>query len=344
MGREGPTLDDLRQALERREFSPVYLFHGEEDLLAEEATNLVVGAALSPEERGFNLDVLYGPDSDARDIMARASSFPMMAARRVVVVRELDRVPNKELLSGYLDHPSETTCLVLQVGKTDMRRKPFPQAKRHGLAIEFRRLYENQIPAWITAQVAVQGRSIAPDAARMLTTYVGQSLREIRSEIDKLFLYTGDRAEIRLEDVQAVVGASREYNIFELQRAVGGRRISQAVFIAGRMIECGESPIMVVVMLTRFFATLWRLHEMRRRNVPPAAQAAEAGLAPFQMKEYSEAAVLHDAADCELAFDALLSADEQLKTSAMDPRVILEVLMVRLTERLPVTSSLTPAF
>jgi DNA polymerase-3 subunit delta len=268
----------------------------------------------------------------------------MMAGRRVVVVRELDRVPNKELLSGYLDHPSETTCLVLQTSKADLRRKPYSAVKRHGTVIEFRHLYDSQIPGWITGQVTAQGRTIAADAARMLATYVGQSLREIRSEIEKLFLYTGDRREIRLDDVQAVVGASREYNVFELQRAVGGRLISRAVFITDRMLEAGESPVWIVVMLTRFFTLLWRLHDMRHRGVPAATQAAEAGLAPFQMKELAEAAVHHDASDCEQAFGALIAADEQLKSSVMEPRVVMEVLMVRLTDRVSATRFLAPAF
>jgi|WetSurMetagenome_2_1015567.scaffolds.fasta_scaffold81713_2 DNA polymerase III subunit delta len=339
MAREGPTLDDLRQALKQKTFSPVYLFHGEEDLLAEEATAMVIAAALSPEERGFNLDILYGAEADARDIASHASSFPMMAARRVVVVRELDRLPNKELLSGYLEHPSETTCLILQTVKADFRKKPYTVAKRNGMAIEFKPLYDSQIPAWITTQVTAQGRTIDQDAARMLATYVGQSLREIRNEIEKLLLYAGERKEIHLDDVQAVVGASREYNIFELQRAVGSRQVARAVTIIDRMLEAGEAPVWIVMMLTRFFSILWRVHEMRRRGVPAQDQAAEAGLAPFQMREFTEAAVHHDPADVERSFSALIDADEQLKSTATDPRLVMEVLVVLLTDRVPAAAA-----
>jgi DNA polymerase III subunit delta len=342
MAREGPTLDDLRQALKQKQFSPVYLFHGEEDLLAEEATELVIAAALSMEEREFNLDVMYGSEADARDIASHASSFPMMAERRVVVVRELDRVANKDLLSGYLEQPSETTCLILQTVKADMRRKPYLLAKRHGMIIEFRPLYDSQIPGWIAGQVSTQGRSIRPDAARMLATYVGQSLREIRNEIEKLLLYAGERREILLEDVQAVVGASREYNIFELQKVVGARQVNRAVQIIDRMLEAGESPVMIVVMLTRFFSMLWRLQDMRRRGVSPAGQASEMGLATFQMRELTDAAVQHDSSDCERAFSALVEADEQLKSTSTDPKLILEVLIVHLTDRLPVIRVSTP--
>jgi DNA polymerase-3 subunit delta len=282
---------------------------------------------------------MYGAEADARDIVSHASSFPMMAERRVVVVRELDRVSNKELLSGYLEHPSETTCLILQTVKADFRKKPYTVAKRSGMAIEFRPLYDSQIPGWITTHVGSQGRTIEPDAARMLATYVGQSLREIRNEIEKLLLFTGERRQIRLDDVQAVVGASREYNVFELQKAVGGRQVSRAVLIVDRMLESGESPVMIVVMLTRFFSLLWKVHDMRRRGVPPLAQASEAGLAPFQLKEFTEAAVHHDVADIERSFGALVEADEQLKSTSMDPKVVMEVLMVHLADRIPAAFS-----
>ena len=338
MAREGPTLDDLRQALKQKKFSPVYLFHGEEDLLAEEATKLVISAALTPEERGFNLDIVYGAEADARDIASHASSFPMMAERRVVVVRELDRVPNKELLSGYLEAPSETTCLILQAVKPDLRKKPFVAARRHGMVIEFRPLYDSQIAPWIAARVAAQGRTITAEAVRLLSAHVGQSLREIRNEIEKLLLYAGERKEITIDDVSAVVGASREYNIFELQRAIGGRQVGRAVLIVERMLEDGESPVMVIVMLTRFYSILWRVHDMRRRGVSPQAQAAEAGLAPFQMKEFADAATRHDLTDVEQAFSALVDADEQLKSTSTDPRVVMEVLVVHLAERMPTTA------
>lgn len=335
MPREGPTLDDLRDALREKKFSPVYLFHGEEDLLAEEATDMVIAAALTPEERGFNLDILYGADADARDVASHASSFPMMAARRVVVVRELDRMPNKELLSGYLESPSESTCLILQNGKTDMRRKPFVTARKHGTVMEFRPLYDNQVAGWISARVAGLGRTIGPEAVRMLSTSVGQSLREIRNEIDKLILFAGRRTEITPDDVSAIVGASREYNIFELQKAIGIRQTGRAVLIVERMLEAGESPVMIIVMLTRLYTILWKLHDMKRRGVPAQAQGAEAGLAPFQMKEFAEAASRHDRTDVERAFSVLVDADEQIKSTSTDPRVVMEVLVVQLSERLP---------
>ena len=100
-------------AIAKKEFSPVYLLHGGEDLLIEEATNAILDAALTRDERGFNLDVLYGGEADARDVVSHASSFPMMAERRVVVVREVDKLAQAEILANYIERPLPSTCLVL---------------------------------------------------------------------------------------------------------------------------------------------------------------------------------------------------------------------------------------
>jgi len=121
---ENVTYDDLQAAMNQKRLSPVYLFYGEEDFLVDEAARRVVDVALPTEGREFNLEVIYGSETDGRDIVSRASSFPMMSDRRVVVVREMDKLVNKELLSNYIDHPLQTNCLVLLSAKPDFRKKP----------------------------------------------------------------------------------------------------------------------------------------------------------------------------------------------------------------------------
>lgn len=330
MPKEGPTLDDLRRSLGRGEFAPVYLFHGEEDYLAETAANLVIAAALAPEDHAFNLDIAFGPESDAREIVAHASAFPMNARRRVVVVREAEKLPNRELLSPYLESPSESTCLVLQTGKVDMRRKPFVSARRHGVVIECRPLYDNQIPGWIVEQVSAAGAAIDQPAARLLASYTGASLREIRSEIEKLLIFAGDRKALTSDDVSAVAGASREFTVFELQKAIGLRNPGRSYQILHRMLEAGESPVRIVTMLTRFYTILWRIHDMRRRGIPPAEQASALGFPPFVMRESEEAVERHPLETVESAFSALLLADEQLKSAPTDPAIVMDVLLTSL--------------
>ena len=330
--REGPTYDDLQSALAKKEFSPVYLLYGEEDFLIEEATDAILEAALTKDERGFNLDVLYGSDSDARDIASHASSFPMMAERRVVVVRDVDKLAHAELLANYIEHPSPSTCLILSCTKPDFRRKPFVTAKKHAFNLECKPLWENQIPAWIAKRVKIAKRVIQPDAASMLAAYVGTSMREIMNELEKLYIYLGEKRSISVDDISAIVGMSKEFSVFELQWAIGMKDTRKATEILERMIEAGEQPVMMVAVLTRFFQSLWKLHDVRRRGVAPNQQTIQAGIFNFAEK-YGQAANKFSNRDIENVFVSLSEVDEKLKTTSTDPKLLMQTFIVLATHQ-----------
>lgn len=334
MAKEGPTLDDLLAALAQRQFSPVYLFYGEEDFLIEEATDAVIEAALTTQERGFNLDKMYGAEADPRDVISHASSFPMMSERRVVVVREVEKLAQPELLADYIENPLASTCLVLTSSKPDFRRKPFVTAKKHAFVLECKPLWDNQIPSWVARRVKKSGREISPEAASLLPAYLGSSLRDIVNALEKVYLYTGDRKMISADDVTAVVGVSREFGVFELQWAIGMKETQKATDILHHMLEQGEQPVLIVAVLTRFFQTLWKLLDVRRRGVQGNQQYAQAGIFSYAEK-YSQAAGRFTMEEIEDAFIALAELDEQLKTSAGGPHLLLQAFIVRATTRRP---------
>ncbi len=337
---DGPTYEDLLSSLARKEFKPVYLLYGEEDFLVEEAARAVINAALSKDEppsgeprggeRGFNLDILYGSDADAKDVVSHASSFPMMAERRVVVVREVEKLSNAELLAHYCENPSPTTCFVMTCVKPDMRKKMFAQAKKRGMAVEFKPLWDNQVPGWIARKVKKDRREIQPQAAEMLAAYVGTSLREISNELEKLYIYLGEKNVIAVDDVTAVVGVSKEFSVFELQWAIGAKDVRKATEIMERMIEMGESPIMMVVMLTRFFQSLWKLSDLRRRNVPQNQYGQQTGIWSF-MDRYLQTLSLYSPSQIENAFLLLSDVDEKLKSTQTDEKLLMQTLIVHLT-------------
>jgi len=332
VAKEGRTLDELTAALAQKHFAPVYLFHGEEDFLIEEATNAVIEAALTPEERNFNLDRIYGGEADTRDVVSHASSFPMMAERRVVVVREVEKLGQPEVLAAYIENPSPSTCLVLASSKPDFRRKPFVTAKKHGFVLECKPLWDNQVPAWIAKRVKASGREIDPEAASMLLAYVGSSLREIVNELEKIYLYVGERKTITVDDISAVVGVSREFSVFELQWAIGGKDTGKASAILARMIEQGEPhPVLIVAVLTKFFQTLWKLHDVRRRGVQGGQQFVQAGVFGSYAERYGQAANKYSMQEIEDAFIALADLDEKLKSSGGDPHMLMQTFIVNVT-------------
>ncbi len=327
---DGPTIEDLQPSLSKREFSSIYLLYGEEDFLLEEATDAIVEAALTQDERGFNLDIMYGGEADTRDVISHASSFPMMAERRVVVVRDADKLPQPEVLASYIDQPSPSTCLLLVCTKPDFRKKPFSTIKKRAFVLECKPLWENQMVGWISRRVKKDKREIAPDAAAMLTAYVGTSLREISNELEKLYIYLGDKKTISVDDVTAIVGVSKEFTVFELQWAIGSKDTRKATEILERMIEAGESPIMMVSMLTRFFQTLYKLHDVRRRGATGQQAMTQAGIFSF-VERWNSVASKFSTRDIEDAFVLLSDVDEKLKTSGGDQNLLMQLFIVSVT-------------
>ena len=264
----GLSYEDVERSLRKKNFSPIYLFYGEEDFLIDETLQVLIDKAVEPSARSFNLDIVHGSDVDAKDIISLASAFPMMAEYRVVVVKDFDKLANTESLIPFIENALPSTLLVLILEKPDFRLKVFKALEKYAAIVEFKRIYENKIPGWIENQISKLGKEASSDACLLIQSNVGNSIREIKNEIDKLFIYIGDKKFIEIDDVNAVVGISKRYNIFELQKAIGRKDIASAQEILERMLEAGEYPVSMIVMLTKYFQKLWIIWDIWKRKPP----------------------------------------------------------------------------
>jgi DNA polymerase-3 subunit delta len=157
-------------------------------------------------------------------------------------------------------------------------------------------------------------------------------MRSLQNELDKLYVFLGDRKKISAEDVAAVVGATKGYTVFELQDAIGRRDAKDAIKILERMLESGQSPQMIIVMLTRFFTQLWKLTDVRARRVSEQEIAREIGVPLYFVKQYVEFRTNFDVSQIEQNFKSLLEADTTLKSTSRDPRLVLDLLIVSLLQ------------
>jgi DNA polymerase-3 subunit delta len=337
------TYAEFQQAVRAKRFAPVYLLYGDEDFLIDEGVQAITEHALDPGMKSFNLDVMDGGKVDAKDVVAHAASFPMMGPRRVVIVREFEKLVSaesaREIVTAYINRPLESTCLVLVSLEPDFRRKPFTDLKKKATLVECKPLYDQYVPGWVADRIQRLGKEANADACRLIHAYVGNSLRSLQNEIDKLFIFVGERKQITSEDVATVVGASKGYTIFELQSAVGRKDAKEAVKILERMLTLGQSPQMMIVMLTRFFNQLWKLSDLERRRIPDSEIAREIGIPPYFVKQYLEFRSNFTTVHIEQNFKALLEADTVLKTTMRDAHLVLDILIISLinqpTEAVP---------
>ena len=328
------TYAEFQQSVKGKRFAPIYLFHGEEDFLIDEGVQYIVDAVLDEGSKGFNLDVVYGSKVEVKDVVAHASSFPMMGQKRVVVVKEFEKLAgtdlDKEVIGAYINKPLDSTILVLVSLEPDFRKKPFTDLKRRAELVECKPLYDNQVPAWIADRIRHQGREANGESCRLIQAYVGNSLRSIQNELHKLYVFMGERKKIALEDIAAVVGATKGFTIFELQNAIGRKDAKEAIKILERMLEGGQSPQMILVMLTRFFTQLWKLTDMRSRRLPDAEISREIGVPPYFVKQYLEFRSNFEVQHIEENFKSLLEADTVLKSTSRSPRLVLDLLVLAL--------------
>ncbi|MBI1805440.1 MAG: DNA polymerase III subunit delta [Ignavibacteria bacterium] len=327
---KGLTVEDLETSFRNEKFSSLYLLYGEEDFLSDQVVDLLVEKALDESTKSFNLDVVSGGDVDARDIVSLVSAFPMIAERRVVVVRDFDRMPNKDLLLPVIDNPVSSTILILLASRPDFRTKIYKALEEHGTVAEFKRLYDNEVPRWISKRIEKLGKKAIPEASELIQAHVGRSLREIQNEIDKLFIYVGEKEIIDIDDVNNVVGISKQYNIFELQRSIGERDLARTMEIAEHMLDAGESPLGMIVMLTRYFQKLWLLQELRIDHPNDGKLSALLGVNPFFVREYLEAARRYPSDHLERCFEALVTADESLKSTGAGPKFVLTLMFFQI--------------
>ncbi|SEA55637.1 DNA polymerase III, delta subunit [Flavobacterium gillisiae] len=268
---------------------PIYFLMGEEPYYIDIVSDYIEKNVLSEEEKGFNQTVLYGRDVSVEDIISTAKRYPMMAERQVVIVKEaqdLSRTIDK--LESYADNPMPTTVLVIcyKYKTLDKRKKVTKVLGKNGLVYESKKLYENQVGDWIKRILASKKYTIEPKANAMLVEFLGTNLGKINNELEKLQIILPKGSVITPKDIEENIGFSKDFNVFELRKAIGERNQLKAYTIAENFANNPkENPMVVTTSLVfGFFIQLLKYHGLKDRN--PKNVAAVIGVNPFFLKEY----------------------------------------------------------
>ena len=216
----------LRNEILKKSFKPIYLFMGEESFFIDDLTDLMDKIILSETERDFNHSVFYGVDSDVRTIISTCKRYPMMSDHQVVIIKEAQKLDNFDLLELYAKNPLNSTILIINYkhGTVDGRKAVVKSIDKVGVIFESKRLYDNKIPAFISSYYQDRGFRIDAKATQMLVDYVGNDLSKLVKELEKLqVVLSGKQPIITAEVVEENVGISKDYNNFELIKAVANK-------------------------------------------------------------------------------------------------------------------------
>jgi len=286
------TFEQLLQNLKKKIYHPVYLLSGEESYFIDEISDYIEENVLTETEKEFNQNILYGKDVDAAAIISYAKRYPMMANYQVLIIKEAQEVKDLEALTPYVQEPLSSTLLVLcfKYSKIDKRKSLAKAVAKTGVLFESPRLYDNKIPGWIEQYVKNKNYSISPKATYMLFEFLGTDLSKITNEIQKLIINVPEGTVIDEVLVEKNTGISKDFNVFELQKAIGNRQ----GYKANQIIRYfGANPrdnpmVKVVPILYSFFSKVLLYHHLQDKSRNNAAAAL--AIHPFFLQDYQETA------------------------------------------------------
>ena len=286
------TYEEIISNLQKKIYHPIYFLMGEETYFIDKISDYIADHVLTDAEKGFNQTVLYGKDLEPNTIIGNARRFPMMANYQVIIVREAQNIKKIEELEPYVKNPLNSTVLVVNYKyKTLDKRKTFTKLlDQKGVLFESKKIYDNQLPNWISTYLKAQGYTIAPQAAAMISEYLGADLSKVANELDKLIISLPAGSQITPDQVEKNIGISKEFNVFELQNALGERDLLKANRIINYFgaNQSGNPGPVVISSLFGYFSKILNYHFLEDKSQNNVASVL--GVHPFFVKTYVAAA------------------------------------------------------
>lgn len=330
------TLDlrKLQQRLDKQSPSPLYVLCGDESFLLEESLTLLKSKVLEEGSKDFNYTSFMGSEASGPDVKDAVEMFPMMAKRRLVILRDVDQLKDRDwdALYSVIENPVDSTVFVLTCEALDKRKRPYKKLMDQSVWVDLKRPYDNQVPQWIDYLAFRAGLEISSEAASLLLQFVGVSLTELNNEILKLKSYLDERNKIEAEDVLKVVSRSRADRIFDLTDALGRRDKVTALTILANLLDHGQSEVGAVALLSRHFRILSQIRMLLKQGLTGPKICAKAGIPQFLFNNYLSQSKAWSEPSLIRVFQLLHQTDRALKSSNLASHIWLENLILKACE------------
>jgi DNA polymerase-3 subunit delta len=285
--------EEIMSDLKNRIYKPVYFLAGEEPYYIDLITNYIEEKVLPEDEKAFNQMILYGEDTTIQSVIETSRRFPMMSNHQVIIVKEAQYLKKIDELVHYLEKPLLSTILVFdyKYKVLDKRTKLYKLIDSNAIYFESNKLRDYQVPPWIERYLMMKGIKAEPNASAMLTEYLGTDLHKIVNELDKLLINLPQgRPVISMELIEKNIGISKDYNNFELQKALGEKNILKANMIVQYFDHNPkDNPVnLTIASIFSYFTKVLTYHYLADKSKNNAASVLK--INPFFVKEYETAA------------------------------------------------------
>lgn len=279
----------IKKQLKNKDYQTLYFLHGTESYYIDAITEHIEKKILTSAEKSFNQTILYGKETDAKTIIDTCYRYPMMAQHQVVILKEAQEMKTLKDIMPYIQKPVASTilCICHKHKKYNLNSKFGKALKQQGVIFDSKKLYDNQVPDWIQSHLRSKKLSIQPNAANLVAEYLGTDLSKIVNELEKLVINLPEGTSVTPQHIEEHIGISKNYNIFELQRAVGQRDVLKANRIVNYFAaNPRKHPLVLVVgTLYNYFSKVLMFHAVGQQ--PEAEVLKTLGLrSNYFLREY----------------------------------------------------------
>ena len=304
---------------------------GNERYLKEKAIKEISSSLLDSSSGELDYKVLYGPDTTADEILDSASTIPFFSAKRLIVVKDFDRLPKEDLprLLAYVKHPNQHTCLIMDIKDNSILEKE-PSLNRYAKVLTFSGLEDAQVSKWITKYLSSNNKTIDEDALDILKELKGGDLMDLSQELEKLMTYSGRRKTITREDVENLVGKSALASAFDIADAIGERNSSKAIEIVYSLSFTGKKAHEMIGLLSWYFKRLLKAKTLLSKGQTEYSAAQNLRIPRRNAKDFFTLTSSYSVKEIESKMEILLEADLGIKRARFSPSLILEFAIMRL--------------
>jgi len=325
--------EDILRLLDKGGLGPLYLFFGPDEFMMESVISRIRKEYIPESARDFNLEICYGGETSASEIVNKAQTIPFMSKNRLIIVRRTEEFKADQLdrFLSYLDNPVSSTCLIFLSSKTDFKRNFYKKFRSAGLSVDFKELKSNQIAPWIRRMAKELGLNIGSQACVYLQNMVGDRLRDLYSELIKLQIRYGN-SEVGEKEIRELAIHGRTYNIFELMDALSVKDKGKALSVLNRFLEEEDkksAPLQIIGMLNRQIGMLWKTKAIMENGGKSEDVASKLGLMPFSAGNFMKQSKHWSIEELEKGISLLYRADRLLKLGSR-PGPVLEGLILAL--------------
>ncbi|MCB0356708.1 MAG: DNA polymerase III subunit delta [Bdellovibrionales bacterium] len=316
----------LQQNLETQTFPSVALIFGDEGFLINEALKLVRKHVIEPATMDFNYDSFFADADNVSKVRDTLETLPMMAARRLVVYRDIEKLKEKdwEQLYSLIEDPLDSCCFVLVAAKIDKRKRYFKSCLKKGQIIELKKPYDNQIPAWIDYIAYNHELKLNTGSIQILQQLVGNQLADLNSEIAKLKQFLGNKKTVDEQDVLQVVSRVRINSVFDLTEAIGAKDRAGALTFLANLLDHGQSELAAIALILRHLRIIASLKEGLKLGLRGAKLCSKVGVPSFFLQNYLQQCEKWNPQQISHAVKVLHETDKAIKSSPVSSHIWLE--------------------